>query len=131
MVKKSDKIEIPEKSSKTSLNKQLKTDGHRARVRDKILNLGTETMQDYELLEALLMQAIPRKDVKPLAKELIYIFGSFAGVFNASPEELQQVKGIKENTASLILLVKACAVLLAKNDISKKYILNDEKSLLR
>ena len=63
--------------------------GHRDRLRKKVLTFGPDTLQDYELLEFLLTFAIPRKDVKPLAKELIEIFGSFADVMDASPEELK------------------------------------------
>ena len=67
-------------------------------------------MPDYELLELLLTIAIPRRDVKPLAKELIRKFGSFAGVVNAPLEELMLVKGVKENTAAVLRIVRECSV---------------------
>ena len=64
----------------------------------------------YELLELLLTIAIPRRDVKPLAKELIRKFGSFAEVVNAPLEELMLVKGVKENTAAVLRIVRECSV---------------------
>lgn len=69
--------------------------GHRERLRRRFLLGGGRDMPDYELLELLLTIAIPRRDVKPLAKELIRKFGSFAEVVNAPLEELMLVKGVK------------------------------------
>lgn len=60
-----------------SVNDKL---GHRQRVKQRFLNDDGNNMADYELLEFLLMQAIPRRDVKPIAKELLRRFGSFAEV---------------------------------------------------
>ena len=76
--------------------------GHRSRLRQKVLTQTHHAIADYEVLECLLGFAIPRKDVKPLAKELIKRFRSIGGVFCALPEELMTVKGIKETTATLL-----------------------------
>ena len=92
--------------------------GHRERLRDKLLSYGGETLADYELLELILMTALPRRDVKPLAKTLLARFGSFAGVMNASPTELMQVKGIKETTASVLKIIPAACERLLKQEIS-------------
>lgn len=67
-------------------------------------------MPDYEFLELLLMIAIPRRDVKPLAKQLIKKFGTFAGVVNAPLEELLGIDGIKENSAAVLKIVKESAL---------------------
>lgn len=83
--------------------------GHRERLRRRFLLGGGRDMPDYELLE-LLTIAIPRRDVKPLAKELIRKFGSFAEVVNAPLEELMLVKGVKENTAAVLRIVRECSV---------------------
>ena len=80
--------------------------GHRERLRRRFLLGGGRDMPDYELLELLLTIAIPRRDVKPLAKELIRKFGSFAEVVNAPLEELMLVKGVKENTAAVLRIVR-------------------------
>ena len=84
--------------------------GHRERLRRRFLLGGGRDMPDYELLELLLTIAIPRRDVKPLAKELIRKFGSFAEVVNAPLEELMLVKGVKENTAAGLRIVRECSV---------------------
>ena len=63
--------------------------GHRQRLRQKLLDGGPEALHDYELLELLLAQALPRIDVKPLAKELIRRFGGFAAAIAAEPAELR------------------------------------------
>ena len=84
--------------------------GHRERLRRRFLLGGGRDMPDYELLELLLTIAIPRRDVKPLAKELIMKFGSFAEVVNAPLEELMLVKGVKENTAAVLRIVRECSV---------------------
>ena len=80
--------------------------GHRQRLRNRYFTDYGKSMPDYEILELLLMTAIPRKDVKPLAKELIRKFGSFIDVINAKNEDLIQIKGIKENTIFALKLVQ-------------------------
>lgn len=104
--------------------------GHRDRLKQKALTFGCDALQDYELLEMFLTYAIPRKDVKPLAKELIRFFGSFAAVFNASPEELKQIKGVKDNTAALIAAVRSAALRLAKSQFSAGPVIKDWKALI-
>jgi DNA repair protein RadC len=51
--------------------------GHRERLRERFFNAGAEALSDYELLEMALFAAIPRRDTKPLAKEVLKKFGSF------------------------------------------------------
>ena len=80
--------------------------GHRQRLRKRFLRGQGGDMADYEVLELLLTYALPRKDVKPLAKKLIKHFGSYAGVITASKERLMEVEGIKENTATLIKFIE-------------------------
>lgn len=84
--------------------------GHRERLRQRFLLGGGKDMPDYELLELLLTIAIPRRDVKPLAKELIRKFGCFAEVVNAPIEELVEVNGLKENSAVILKIVKECSI---------------------
>lgn len=84
--------------------------GHRARLRRRFLDNGLGALHDHEALELLLTYAIPRRDVKALAKTLIARFGSFERVFDATEYELADVPGVGENAASLILLCKGiCA----------------------
>ena len=60
--------------------------GHRDRLRTRFLTGGGDSLQDYEMLELLLFTALPRRDVKPLAKALLRTFGSLWCVVNASPD---------------------------------------------
>ena len=88
--------------------------GHRQRLRERFLATGGEGMPDYELLELVLSIAIPRSDVKPLAKALLADFGSFADVVTAGPEALQRVRGMGEVSAAALKIVQAAAVRLAQ-----------------
>ena len=69
--------------------------GHRERLRERFRNAGADAVSDYELLELVLFRTIPQRDVKPLAKELIAKFGSFAEVLAAPRQRLEEVKVIK------------------------------------
>src|SRR5262245_47388071 len=62
--------------------------GHRERLRERFLQAGPDAVSDYELLELVLFRAIPQRDVKPLAKELIEKFGSFGEVIAAPSARL-------------------------------------------
>lgn len=84
--------------------------GHRERIRQRFLIGEGRDMADYELLELVLTIAIPRRDVKPLAKELINKFGSFAAVINASREDLLMVSGIKDGTITVLKVINAAAL---------------------
>lgn len=79
---------------------------HRERLRKRFQQAGVKGLHDYELLELLLTYAIPRKDVKPVAKELIKRFGSLAGVLDASSKELEDTYGFGSASATLVRLVK-------------------------
>ncbi|MFA5591771.1 MAG: DNA repair protein RadC [Micavibrio sp.] len=103
--------------------------GHRDRLRERFL-AAPDALPDYELLELLLFMAIPRRDVKPIAKILIARFGNLAGVMNASRAELGGVGGISENTAIAIKTIQAAGLRLLKQDIMGRPILNSWQRLL-
>lgn len=79
--------------------------GHRQRLKTEFL-ARPDSFPDHKLLELLLFYANPRSDTNPLAHELIDRFGSLAGVLDATPEELQKVKGVGEHAAVLFKAVK-------------------------
>jgi DNA repair protein RadC len=81
--------------------------GHRERLRGRFLEAGGDALQDYELLELLLFSAIPRRDVKPVAKALLKEFGSLWAVVNASPAELVRCGGLGETAATTVSVVAA------------------------
>jgi len=81
--------------------------GHRQRMREEFLRTGAEGMADHRLLELLLFYAIPKVDVNPLAHRLVDHFGSLAGVFHATHDQLVRVSGVGQSTAVLLQLVTA------------------------
>ena len=78
--------------------------GHRERMKKKYSENGEGAFYDYQLLEMLLFFSIPRKDTKPIAKELLEVFGSMDDLLNASIEQITAVKGVGPETARLIKL---------------------------
>lgn len=89
--------------------------GHRERLRERFRKGGPDGFHDYELLELLLTYAIPRRDVKPVAKELIKRFRSLSGVLDATQQELEGVSGVGPISAILIRVVKEiCTVYLGE-----------------
>jgi DNA repair protein RadC len=105
-------------------------DGHRDRLRQRFLKSGVEGVADYELLELLLFSAIPRRDVKPLAKQLIATFGGLSGVMGASLSELQKVKGLSENSAALLKVVQGLTQKMLRGDIMQKPLLGSWQKLI-
>ncbi len=106
------------------------TAGHRERLRARFKKAGVDGVQDYELLELILFRAIPRKDVKPLAKELIAKFGGFAQVIAAPVERLMEVKGVSENVAQELKIVQAAALKLSQARVLKRPVISSWDALL-
>jgi DNA repair protein RadC len=94
--------------------------GHRQRLRERFLNSGPGALADYELLELILFLALPRRDVKPLAKALLARFGSFAGVIQAEPDDIAAVKGAGETVAVALGSVRAAALRLMQDDLMER-----------
>ncbi|MDX8377243.1 MAG: DNA repair protein RadC [Mariprofundales bacterium] len=80
--------------------------GHRSRLRQRFAKHGFTGFHDYEVLELWLTYAIARRDVKPLAKRLLAQFQTLAAVYDASPQALQSVQGIGEQTAIYLSMVR-------------------------
>lgn len=104
--------------------------GHRARLRERLAKGGSEALPDYELLELVLFGAIPRRDTKPLAKRLISLFGSFAGVINAPEERLREVRGVGERVIAEFRLIRVAGVRLAREAIINQPVLGSWQSVL-
>src|SRR4051812_28160638 len=98
--------------------------GHRDRLRARFTEVGGDAMPDYELLELVLFRSIPRRDVKPIAKELIKRFGTFAEVLAAPPGRLTEVEGIGDNIVTDLKILEAAARRLAKGEVTKRPILS-------
>ena len=93
---------------------------HRKRVREKYLKNGIAGWHDYEVLEFLLFFAVSRKDTKPISKELLKKFKTLGGILDASFDELRTVKGIGENAASLMKLVREMSSLYLKRKVEQR-----------
>lgn len=104
--------------------------GHRARLRERLLGGGSEALADYEVVEYLLMTAIPRRDMKPLAKSLIARFGSLAGVFNADPAALAHHPGMGETSAAAIKVVALAARRMARSEVRESPVLASWQALI-
>ena len=98
--------------------------GHRERLRERFRKGGAEALGDYELLELILFRALPRRDVKPLAKAMIARFGSFAEALSARPERLREIDGLGEAAIVELKIIEAAAKSLAKAAISKRLTLS-------
>jgi DNA repair protein RadC len=94
--------------------------GHRERLRKRLREAGDEALADYELIELILFRAIPRRDVKPLAKDLLKKFGSFAEVVSAPLARLKEVEGVSEAVAAEFKIVEASARRFAKGLVKKR-----------
>jgi DNA repair protein RadC len=80
-------------------------DGHRQRLKNRFLREGLDNFEELYVLELLLYYCIPRVDTNPIAHALLDRFGSIAGVFSATPEELEKVPGMGRNSATFLALI--------------------------
>ncbi|MGZ9097259.1 MAG: RadC family protein [Micavibrio sp.] len=104
--------------------------GHRDRLRERFMQGGAGALADYELLELLLFMAIPRRDVKPLAKDLIKKFGNLAGVLNAPFPALAEIDGLSETSAIALKAVGSAGQRMLKQEIINKPVLNSGSRLM-
>jgi len=102
--------------------------GHRARLRQRLVEGGAEALLDHELLEYLLTLAIPRKDTKPLARRLIAEFGSLGAVFTADAESLRRTD-LTEGMIGAIKIAQASAVRLLKSEVAARPVLGSWQAL--
>ncbi len=97
--------------------------GHRDRLRRRFRDGGADAIPDYELLELILFRAIPRRDVKPLAKEILARFGSFGEAVSAPPERLMEIEGVTDSVVTEIKVVQAASLRAAKCEVKKRPVL--------
>ena len=104
---------------------------HRKRLRARFVEGGADAMPDYELLELALFFAIPQKDVKPTARDLIKAFGDFPHVLAASRLRLEEVKGIGEATSLYLKVVEAVAHRMARGQVLNRPVVTGWDDLVR
>lgn len=103
---------------------------HRARLRARFMQGGAGPMPDYELLELVLFRAIPRRDVKPLARALMDQFGDFNGVVSASASSLQSVPGVGDAVIVELKIIEAASQRLARSRVLRRQVLSSWDALL-
>eukprot|EP01037_Dinobryon_pediforme_P010828 gene10828-10908_t len=99
--------------------------GHRERMRSRVLTHGAGTLADYELLEMLLFFAFKKGDTKPLAKSLINRFGSFANVLSTSADILLETPSIGPHSTTAFKLVEEAARRLARAEVMTQPVLGN------
>lgn len=103
---------------------------HRKRLRERFMTGGAAALPDYELLELVLFRAIPQKDVKPLASDLIARFGDFNRVLSASPDQLKQTRGVGDAVITELKIVEAAAHRLSRSRIMRQHVLSSWNALV-
>jgi len=104
--------------------------GHRQRLRERFLNAGEEALADYELLELILFSARPRGDVKPLAKQLLSEFGSFAKVITAHPDDLRKIPEVGDAVISALCTTHAASKRLLRDEVIDKPLIQSWSAML-
>jgi DNA repair protein RadC len=104
--------------------------GHRKRLRERFRHAGAQGLAEYELLELVLFRALPRRDVKPIAKALLAKFGSFAEVISAPPTRLAEVAGLGEEAITDLKIIHAAANELLRGGLRQKPVLSSWSAVL-
>ncbi|PTV94203.1 DNA repair protein RadC [Rhodobacter aestuarii] len=103
---------------------------HRKRLRARFMEGGAAAMPDYELLELILFRALPRQDVKPLARQLLNTFGGFGQVLSAPVTRLSEVQGVGPAVVQELKIVEAAAQRLAQSRVLQRPVLSSWQALV-
>jgi len=103
---------------------------HRKRLRERFLKGGESAMPDYEILELILFRAIPRRDVKPLARALLDHFGGFNAVLSASADQLSALPGVGDAVICELKVIEAAAHRLARARVLQRHVISSWNALL-
>ncbi len=104
--------------------------GHRERIRDRLLISKSGSLTDTELMEILLCIALPRRNTKILAKDLLKKYGNFSKTIAAEPESLLSIKGVGKSVLSCFKLIREGAIMLAREEIKNKPVISSWQKLL-
>lgn len=121
---------VPAGASEDRAPSPMSAEGHRKRLRARLLNAGPESLADHELLEIVLFVALARRDTKAIARALISRFGSFANVVSATPAELRQVEDMGEAGTAAVKSIQAAALRLMRAEVREQPVLNDWQKLM-
>ncbi len=104
--------------------------GHRARLRQRLFEGGPDALLDHELVEYLLALALPRRDTKPLAKQLLHEFGGYGALLSAAPEAIARAAGISEGAVAALKIAQASALRLLQGEVRARPVLSSWQALL-
>ena len=100
--------------------------GHRERIKEKFLKNGIDGFAEYEILELLLTYCIPRKDTKPIAKELLNKFKSLDNIFKADFDKLSAIDGLGKNSIAFLKLIGDLPSIIYKDELKNKKLVDKE-----
>ena len=100
--------------------------GHRERIKEKFLKNGIDGFAEYEILELLLTYCIPRKDTKPIAKDLLNKFKTLDNVFKADFDKLSVIDGLGNNSIAFLKLIGDLPSIIYKDELKNKKLINKE-----
>jgi len=100
--------------------------GHRERIKEKFLKNGIDGFAEYEILELLLTYCIPRKDTKPISKELLNKFKSLDNVFKADFDKLSAIDGLGKNSIAFLKLIGDLPSIIYKDELKNKKLIDKE-----
>ena len=106
-------------------------EGHRERLRQRLLTAGPDSLNDQDLLELILFLALPRRDTKSIARALLARFGSLANVIAAPVNELRAIEHMKDSGPAALKTVQAAALRLAKAEVVNRPVLNNWDRLMQ
>ncbi len=108
----------------------MSTEGHRSRMRARLLQSGPDSVADHELLEMMLFLALPRRDTKPIARALLTRFGSFANAVSAPLPDLRTIEGLGDAGIAALKTIQAAALRLARSEVLNLPLLNNWDRLM-
>lgn len=103
--------------------------GHRKRLQQKFLK-SSSSVADYELLELILFWSIPRKDIKPLAKQLLNQFGSLNNIINTNPEKILNIIAVNKNVANNFAVLRELIRRILQNKVIKENVISSWNALV-
>ena len=104
--------------------------GHRARLRERLFEGGPDALLDHELVEYLLALALPRRDTKPIAKQLIADFGGYGALMSADAETIRRVSGLSDGSIAALKIAQASALRLLRSQVQERPVLGSWQALL-
>jgi DNA repair protein RadC len=120
----------PESGAGPAPKRKSHHEGHRDRLRERFKEAGEKALADYEILELLLFRSLPRRDTKPVAKDLLARFGSLAAVLGAPTALLKEVNFIGDEAALDLRIVAAASRRMLRAEVMNREVLSSWNQVL-